>query len=52
MIYFDNGATTYPKPMPVLNKAYFAMKYYSFNSGRGGYAQSLKAARTYYYFIA
>lgn len=48
MIYFDNGATTYPKPMPVLNKAYFAMKYYSFNSGRSGYAQSLKAAKMIY----
>ena len=48
MIYFDNGATTYPKPMPVLNKAYFAMKYYSFNSGRGGYAQSFKAAKMIY----
>lgn len=44
MIYFDNSATTYPKPSSVIKQAYYALKYYSFNSGRGGYAASLKCA--------
>lgn len=44
MIYFDNSATTYPKPKEVLTKTYVAMQNLSFNSGRGGYAQSLAAA--------
>lgn len=44
MIYFDNSATTYPKPKEVLTKTYIAMQNLSFNSGRGGYAQSLAAA--------
>ena len=44
MIYFDNGATTYPKPRSVLNVVNEAVSQYSFNSGRGGYKESLKAA--------
>ena len=44
MIYFDNGATTYPKPRSVLNAVNEAVSQYSFNSGRGGYKESLKAA--------
>lgn len=44
MIYFDNGATSYPKPPTVLKTAVNAMRNYSFNSGRGGYAQSVTAA--------
>ncbi len=44
MIYFDNSATTYPKPKEVLTKTYISMQNLSFNSGRGGYAQSLAAA--------
>ena len=48
MIYFDNGATSYPKPYGVMNKTFEAMKNYSFNSGRGGYAESLKTAEKIY----
>ena len=48
MIYFDNGATTYPKPESVFNNAHLALKKYSFNSGRGGYKQSLDAAEKIY----
>ncbi len=48
MIYFDNGATTYPKPESVFNNALLALKKYSFNSGRGGYKQSLDAAERIY----
>lgn len=44
MIYLDNSATTYPKPAAVLNSVGQAMKALSFNSGRGGYRQSLRAA--------
>ena len=44
MIYFDNGATSYPKPYRVINETVSALKNYSFNSGRGGYSQSIKTA--------
>ncbi len=44
MIYLDNSATTYPKPVSVVSAANFAVKNYSFNSGRGGYNASVKAA--------
>lgn len=44
MIYLDNSATTYPKPQSVVASACNAGRRYSFNSGRGGYAQSIKAA--------
>lgn len=44
MIYLDNGATSYPKPSNVIHSGITALKRYSFNSGRGGYKQSLKAA--------
>ena len=48
MIYFDNGATSYPKPPSVLRKTFDALKFYSFNSGRGGYSKSLEAAERIY----
>lgn len=48
MIYFDNAATSYPKPSTVLAAAFFAMKKYSFNSGRGGYKESIKAGEMIY----
>lgn len=41
MIYLDNSATTNPKPINVQNAVFAAMKKYSFNSGRGGYNQSV-----------
>lgn len=44
MIYFDNGATTYPKPLSVNKKAFEALNKFSFNSGRGGYYQSISTA--------
>lgn len=44
MIYFDNGATSYPKPKSVVQSAYNAIRYFSFNSGRGGYRQSVRSA--------
>jgi len=44
MIYFDNSATTNPKPKNVIFSANRAMINFSFNSGRGGYRHSVKAA--------
>ncbi len=41
MIYLDNSATTNPKPQSVKNAVERAMNYYSFNSGRGGYKESV-----------
>lgn len=37
MIYFDNAATTFPKPDCVYEAINEGMKKYSFNAGRGGY---------------
>ena len=48
MIYFDNSATTYPKPPQVIKQACRALKQDSFNSGRGGYSKSLAAAEKIY----
>lgn len=48
MIYFDNSATTYPKPVQVVRQAYNALNNYSFNSGRGGYSQSIATAEKIY----
>lgn len=42
MIYFDNAATTYPKPKEVYDGINYAMKEFSFNAGRGSYSQSSK----------
>lgn len=40
MIYFDNAATTYPKPDCVYEAINTAMKKYAFNAGRGGYNEA------------
>ncbi len=48
MIYFDNSATTNPKPMSVISSASFALKNFSYNSGRGGYKQSVNTAEKIY----
>lgn len=44
MIYLDNSATTNPKPREVKNAVARAMNYYSFNSGRGGYKESVNTS--------
>ena len=43
MIYFDNSATSYPKPASVYLKSVEAQLRYSFNSGRSGYRESISA---------
>lgn len=48
MIYFDNGATTYPKPQFVFRQAVNGFKNYSFNSGRGGYSASIDTSEKIY----
>lgn len=48
MIYFDNGATTYPKPEIVFRQTVNGFKNYSFNSGRGGYSASIRASERIY----
>ncbi len=48
MIYFDNGATSYPKPPNVYSSTMNALKKHSFNSGRGGYSASVNAAEKIY----
>lgn len=48
MIYFDNAATTYPKPKSEKSKLLEAFENFSFNSGRGGYKESVKTASAIY----
>ena len=47
MIYFDNAATSMPKPKSVVSAVSDAMKSCG-NSGRGGHKYSLNAAKTVY----
>lgn len=47
-IYFDNAATTYPKPESVLCATEQCMRYYCGNAGRGGHALAMKSAETVY----
>lgn len=44
MIYLDNAATTYPKPLTVLNAMQIFMKTKAANPGRSGHRMSLAAA--------
>lgn len=48
MIYLDNSATTFPKPAAVIQAMNNASRNFSFNPGRGGYRQSLKASEIVY----
>lgn len=45
MIYFDNAATTYPKPAFVREAAAHAIGHYGGNPGRSGHELSLQSAR-------
>lgn len=44
MIYLDNSATTYPKPKSVIYALTRGQQRLGFNSGRGGYKESVAAA--------
>lgn len=45
MIYFDNAATTFPKPPEVIEAVSDCMKNYCANPGRGGHKLSLRSGR-------
>lgn len=45
MTYLDNGATSFPKPQPVVNAMVCAMENCG-NPGRGGYGAAMAGART------
>ena len=48
MIYFDNAATSYPKPSSVYKAIERALKRYGANPGRGGYKMSLDTSQKVY----
>ncbi len=48
MIYFDNAATTFPKPPYVSEEVYKCIRNYGGNPGRSGHSLSLKAAEKVY----
>lgn len=48
MIYFDNAATSFPKPPAVLNAAYDTARRRGGNPGRGGHALARAADREIY----
>ncbi len=48
MIYFDNAATTFPKPPSVPEEVLRCMQEYGGNPGRSGHRLSLRAAETVY----
>lgn len=45
MIYFDNAATSFPKPNSVYDKIIGSMKEYGANPGRSGHRLALEASR-------
>lgn len=45
MIYFDNSATSYPKPLTVISSINTALKKYGGNPGRSGHKLSFLAAK-------
>ncbi len=48
IIYFDNAATSFPKPKSVIKDVVECCKYYCGNPGRSGHILSLKAAEAVY----
>ena len=48
MIYFDNGATSYPKPFSVVNAVQRSFCNFCANPGRGGYKSAMKSAEMIY----
>ncbi len=48
MIYLDNAATTWPKPLPVVRAMDEALRRYGANPGRGGHSMGLAASQEVY----
>lgn len=45
MLYFDHGATSFPKPKPVMEGVLRAMESFGANPGRSGHQLALRASR-------
>ena len=45
MIYFDNAATTWPKPHSVINSVTECMKHMAANPGRSGKKMAMAAGK-------
>ncbi len=48
MIYLDNSATTFPKPLAVRESVQRALRDYGANPGRSGYAMSVRTTQAVY----
>lgn len=48
MIYLDNAATTWPKPVQVIEAMAKSMKYYGANPGRSGHKMAIKTSEKVY----
>lgn len=48
MIYFDNAATSHPKPQAVIDEMLRALTQYNANPGRSGHEAAIEAARCVY----
>ena len=48
MIYLDNAATTFPKPLSVIQAVDRSMRMLGANPGRSGHAMSIAAAEEIY----
>ncbi len=48
MIYFDNGATTFPKPQSVVRAVCDTTRFFGANPGRSGHDMSLRASKIIY----
>lgn len=48
MVYFDNAATTFPKPPSVINEINNCLNLYCGNPGRSGHSLSIRAAEKIY----
>lgn len=49
MIYFDNAATSHPKPQTVIDEMLLALTKYNANPGRSGHEAAIEAARCVYH---
>ena len=48
IIYFDNAATTFPKPQSVTNEVLYCMESFCGNAGRGSHMLAMRSAETVY----
>lgn len=48
MLYFDNAATTFPKPVEVRNAVWNAMLFQGANPGRSGYEMAMETSKMVY----